>query len=223
MNNAPMTEAEFKERIAAERRNSRRAGVLFAKACAEGDVHAILAATDWVNETVDGWTYAMKLVGRLGNVSETTRNVFLSIWIETKFLPLMVGNRPVMAKALRVLMPGGYNGPALRLYRGTSAGERQRRLYGFSWTTRLEIARDKFGEHHRPAPDGAIVLETIAPPQAILLVREDEDYYDEGEVVVDPFRLGTVRVIERLSQISREEARSEEPAQDWPDDDDDNE
>jgi hypothetical protein len=32
----------------------------------------------------------------------------------------------------------------------------------------------------------------------VLLVRDDEVYYNEREVVVDPFRLGTVTVAERL-------------------------
>jgi hypothetical protein len=34
--------------------------------------------------------------------------------------------------------------------------------------------------------DGA-VLRTVAPASAILLVRKREDYYDEDEVVVDPY------------------------------------
>jgi hypothetical protein len=43
-----------------------------------------------------------------------------------------------------------------------------------------------------------VILEPLAPPEAILLVRQPEDYYDEGEIVVDPFRLGRVTVAERL-------------------------
>jgi hypothetical protein len=34
----------------------------------------------------------------------------------------------------------------------------------------------------------------------MLLIRQPEDYYDEGEVVVDPFRLGKIRLVERLEQ-----------------------
>ena len=45
---------------------------------------------------------------------------------------------------------------------------------------------------------GGVVLETLAPADAILLVRDDEEYYDEGEVVVDPFKLVRVTVAERL-------------------------
>ncbi len=38
----------------------------------------------------------------------------------------------------------------------------------------------------------------LGPAHAILLVREIEGYYDEGEVVVDPFKLGKVAVREQL-------------------------
>ena len=40
-------------------------------------------------------------------------------------------------------------------------------------------------------------METIAPADAILLVREDEDYYDEGEVVVDPYLLTGIKISTR--------------------------
>ena len=43
-------------------------------------------------------------------------------------------------------------------------------------------------------PDSGVVLETVAQPAAILLMREKEGYYDEGEIVVDPFRLNVVIV-----------------------------
>jgi hypothetical protein len=40
-----------------------------------------------------------------------------------------------------------------------------------------------------PALEGVIV-QTLAPPEAILLIRKPEKYYDEEEVIVGPFRLG---------------------------------
>jgi hypothetical protein len=36
------------------------------------------------------------------------------------------------------------------------------------------------------------LLEAVVAPRAILLIREEEDYDDEGEVVVDPYRLEAV-------------------------------
>ena len=83
------------------------------------------------------------------------------------------------------------------LYRGTGGYERKRRLYGFSWTNSLEIARNFAG--HWAAAEGGVILETVAPANAVLLVRKPENYYDEGEVVVDPFRLGPVLVKERFA------------------------
>jgi hypothetical protein len=45
--------------------------------------------------------------------------------------------------------------------------------------------------------DGA-VLRTVAPASEILLVGKREDYYDEDEVVVDPYKLAKIEIIERL-------------------------
>jgi hypothetical protein len=88
-------------------------------------------------------------------------------------------------------------GPALTLYRGTRSSERTRRLYGFSWSTEIESARRFAENHNHPEYDvKPIVLKTVAPPEAILLIREPSpDYYDEGEVVVDPYHLGKVEFV----------------------------
>ena len=47
-----------------------------------------------------------------------------------------------------------------------------------------------------------MLLETVAEPGTVHLRREDEGYYDESEVVVDPYRLGRVRVLARLPSVS---------------------
>jgi hypothetical protein len=110
-------------------------------------------------------------------------------------LPLRVGSRRVVADALQVLLPRNYTGSPLTLYRGTSNHER-RRLFGFSWTTDVAIAQ-KFAKHWAKHQTG-LVLRTLAPPTAVLLIRQPEDYYDEGEVVVNPYRLNKVEVSETL-------------------------
>jgi hypothetical protein len=48
-------------------------------------------------------------------------------------------------------------------------------------------------------PDSGVVLGVQAPPEAILLVRE-ADSYDEKEVVLDPYGLSGVHVVERLRE-----------------------
>ena len=151
----------------------------------------------------------MRRVARLPRASAKIRESFLSIWIEHKTLPLGVRDRRTMAAALRVLMPAANIGLSMTLYRGAAGVERRCRLYRFSWTSKLDIAR-KFAVHWqgrdlelqgRILPSTGVVLETVAPPNAILLVREQDGYYDEGEVVVDPFKLSRIKVFERLPAL----------------------
>lgn len=106
-------------------------------------------------------------------------------------------------------MPGASVISPLTLYRGTSYYERRYRRYGFSWTTDLVWARKFAKNWAKPVPTltdmtgpawGGVVMQTEAPPEAILLVRPPEGYYDEGEVVVDPFTLNTVKVAECLNE-----------------------
>jgi hypothetical protein len=85
--------------------------------------------------------------------------------------------------------------------RELSARERSRRLYGFSWTTSVKVARG-FAEHWQTAGNNAVVLETVASPEAILLVRRDKKHFNEREVVIDPFSLGIVTVALKLDARS---------------------
>jgi hypothetical protein len=183
-----------------ERREEMRVAAAVAKACADGDSAAFLAALGDLSWTVDGWRHAMMRIGRLGSVSPEIRAAFLPVWIESKTLPLRIGHRPTTAKGLRVLLAGNLRpaGP-LALYRGTTAYEARRRLYGFSWSTDRAKAAG-FAEGARRWPGGAAVLSATVEPDAVLLMREPEGYYDEGEVVVDPYRLRGVAVVERLAQ-----------------------
>jgi hypothetical protein len=199
--------ADVQAMILAERREARRAAAAFARVCAEGRADQLYNASLWLDERVDAWRPAMALVARLPRVAPEVRDAFVPVWVEHKMLALWVGHRPTLARALRVLMPRDYSGPALTLYRGTHTGERRRRLYQFSWTTDIATARS-FAAHWSDAADElqarsppidaqrGIVLKTVVPPEAVLLTRQPEDYYDEGEVVVDPFRLGKVDVVE---------------------------
>jgi len=49
--------------------------------------------------------------------------------------------------------------------------------------------------------EGVVLLASVSA-EAILLVRKPEDYYDEGEVVVDPFLIGKVKVVELITSPS---------------------
>ena len=176
------TDEDFRKEIARERRTSLAVATAFAKAAEAGDVEAFYQAVDMMQFAMEGWRLAITKVAKLLAVPDQIRDAFLPIWIETKMLPLKVGNRRVLADALRVLLPKCEIEGAMRLFRGAGGSERRRRAYGFSWTTRMDVAR-KFAEHWQPlkngdfvhSKDGGVVLETTAPADAVLLMREDPE------------------------------------------------
>ena len=201
--------AEFKAAIARENAESRSAARYFESMCKSGDADNLYNAAQRLHNTVDSWRLAMRRVARLPHVSAEIREAFVPIWVESKFIPLSVGHRPTMAAALRVLMRGDYSGGDLRLFRGTTLRERQRRLYSFSWTTKLEIA-ESFARRWNDAGTKSVVLTTLAPATAIFLKRQPDDDFDEDEVVVDPYRLDRVDLVVKNSSANGAVVRLEE-------------
>ena len=199
---------ELRDSLLEEERQNKQAAEAFARVCRDGDADNQYDAHLWLNECVDAWRPPMAKVAKLQSVSAEIQAAFLPIWVESKMLPLRVGHRPTMAAALRVLLPGGRLEHPLTLYRGTNIHERRRRIYGFSWTTDIATARS-FAEHWSQArlTNDGVILQTLAPPEVVLLIRQPEKYYDEGEVVVDPFRLDKVAIVEHLTARKLEEAK----------------
>ncbi len=157
-----------------------------------------------------------KFVREVRAVSPEIRSAFLDIWIESKMLPLHVGNHRVLSDAMRILLPS-YNGPPVRLFRGTGALGRRRRIYGLSWSADAAVA-ERFALERRQWPGGSVLLETLAPPEAIICqvnyppsYTQDEiedlrrecpdgiivDYHQEMEYVVDRRHLNGVHVVRR--------------------------
>ena len=202
MTDLDAAERDFRAALAAERAANLQGASAFAASCRAGDVEAMLRAVHFLNDqTIDGWRLAMRRIARLSAVSPEIRAEFLNIWIESKHFPLKVGHRPTVARALHVLMPPIALAEPLRLFRGASASERSWRRYGFSWSTQRNIA-ERFAAHASLGPGGAVLLETLAPIGSVHLRREGKGYYDEGEVVVDPYALEDVEVVARLAEGS---------------------
>src|SRR4029077_9200884 len=84
----------------------------------------------------------------------------------SKTLPRRVGDHRALCDAARVLLPK-YRGPAVHLFRGAGALERRRRAYGMSWSADVAAA-GRFAEEHRVMDGGSVLLETVAPPEAII-------------------------------------------------------
>jgi len=214
----------FAEQLRKERRAAKAAAESFVRACRTGDVAALYAAVNLINETtVGGWTVAMRAVARqVQTVSPEIQQAFLAVWIESKVLRLYVSDDLALCAAARVLLPS-YQGPGVRMFRGASAGERRQRIYGLSWTANVAVA-EKFARERQVWRGGSVLLETLAPPEAIICAvdypepfTQDEierlrseypniqitDFYEEREYVVDRRHLNDITVVRRYAQVGR--------------------
>ena len=110
-----------------------------------------------------------------------------------------------------------YAGPAVRLFRGAGFNEHRKRQYSLSWTHDRTVA-EQFARDYSELPDGSVILETIAPPAAIItqiqypepyteaereeMLRESisfDEYHHEREFLVDRRELGTVTIAQQFA------------------------
>lgn len=106
-----------------------------------------------------------------------------------------------LTKGLRCLLPV-YSGSGMTLYRGDGFESRRTRRYGMSWTSDKEVARDFAQGKARLCIGGGVLLETVAPPEAIICAPALlNNGYEEDEYIVDRRFLGGVRVIERYPEV----------------------
>jgi hypothetical protein len=162
------------------------------------------------------WRLACKEFVKLSSVPPEMRFAFQSAWTQHKRPALR--NHPLVCAAIHAMLPA-YTGPAVRLFRGASELERKRRAYGLSWTSDVAEA-ETFAEKYRAWPGGSVVLETLAPPAAVISkmeypepFTEEEraeipgahftEFHDEREHFVDRRRLTLVKVVRRLPESGR--------------------
>jgi hypothetical protein len=220
-----MSSFNMVEELRKEERARRNAAADFVRACQTGNVHKFYEAVDFINErTVGGWTTAIRKFGReIQVVSPDIQFAFQRVWIESKTLPRRVDDHAALCEAARILLPK-YQGPPVRLFRGAGAVERRRRAYGMSWSAQIAAA-ERFAEERRVMDRGSVLLETLAPPEAIIsaivypepfteaeiaelkarhpdvATEEPSGYGAEGEYVLDRRLLGAVQVIRRLAPL----------------------
>jgi len=101
----------------------------------------------------------------------------------------------VVIAAFRHLLPP-YSGPSLHLYRGELTSKHESRDYGFSWTTSLQIAQMFASRRMAVDNEPGILLETIAPVEAIIAGPAPTSPNREHEHIIDPHKLKDIRVIE---------------------------
>ena len=177
----------------------------------------LLEAADRLNLTCDGWRHAFQKVRLLRTVKPAIKQSFLTIWIESKHLALTAGDHRAVADALHVLMPR-YEGCTVRLFRGASAHERRRRIYGLSWSGDADVA-DRFARDWQRLDEGGVLLETLAPPNAV--ISAPGGHYHEREYLVDRRHLRGVKVVRKYlgpavkSAGRREKGTAAVPSRPW--------
>jgi hypothetical protein len=213
---------EAQHRRRDEQQRERATANEFVEACASGDVDRFNAAAATLNDMVGGWTRAYRLLVKKGpaHVSQEIRDWFQIVWFDSRTASHCDDKR--MLDALYILFTP-YGGPAVRLFRGAVAHEaRARTLCGASWTSDVEEA-DWFARDRQSAVNGAVVLETLVPREAIIsapgingshwLNDDGSRLYDEREYIVDTRRLQRKTIARRYPPISLEEWKARNDAE----------
>ncbi|CAH1696841.1 IncF plasmid conjugative transfer protein TraG [Hyphomicrobiales bacterium] len=197
--------AAFMEDIRREREQNRQAirEVVAAVRGGEADraLQAICHAADlYISRE------AFLRIARLPPAAPEIQDAFLMLFTSNgDSLRSMVNDDRVLARALRVLLRS-YSGPAVRLWRGELAANARYRRYGASWTVSRDVA-EAFAqsEIRRQSRGGTVVLETLAPPEAILCARAlhpDHLESNEQEFIVDRWKLNKVQIVSRFEPLA---------------------
>jgi hypothetical protein len=171
----------------------------FVDACHGTDVeafrHAIVGLSDKEASPL-AWRYAMQAIAiTQPRMVPELRRWFLLFWVSMPIAACVVDD-DLLRSALRILLPP-YCGPAVRLYRGTSAMER--RPYGLSWSTDAACALQHAENHTKTTGETSVVLETMALPEAIISAVSEmagtRSGVGERDYIVDGDRLDGVACI----------------------------
>jgi hypothetical protein len=161
-------------------------------------------AFEALGEDDEALTRAMRGVAKLPRPSTEFQSYCFDLWLRNgNYLRGQINGANVLAAGLRVLLPP-YTGPALLIYRGDSWFNRRRRTYGPSWTTSIEVAHHFASDMwRRTCVGGSVLLETMATAEAIVCAPgQIDNRYCEDEIVVEPRRLGKVKLVERFEQTA---------------------
>ncbi|HXF55292.1 MAG TPA: hypothetical protein VNK52_14340 [Hyphomicrobiaceae bacterium] len=161
----------------------------------------------------DLWPLAAEIADFL-TPSDTVRAWCLEWWVANgEDLRLDIADDAVLVALLRALLPP-YTGPDRQLYRSEFAVNASVGCWGVSWSASLRVAREFAHSARRKAPGGTVVATSRVPAAAIIarVPRSLDRARREREVLVDPKRLKSVRVVKRYAEqpiLSESLARAE--------------
>lgn len=141
---------------------------------------------------------ALKAIAGI-SAGKKIKKSFLSAWqTNSETLRIEVDDDRILNAALWNLLPL-YQGPDMKLYRGETFNNRRRRTYGQCWSSDIEVARCFMRNQANMSMQGGVLLETMAPANAIIcapcLISDERNEY---EYVVDRQFLLTVKCLERM-------------------------
>lgn len=207
-----LTLNQFRAEQREKRRLERSVVRDFVEGARAGDECRVARAFEAFEEerVLHGWKKGMRAIAKVDDVPIEFRERFLrGPWlVKGDHIRQEVLNDRILLDALRSLLPH-YRGPARTLFRGDSMYNRQRRTYGPSWTESIEVARQYAEGTWRTFKGGSVLLETRAPPEAVICAPAMfDDRYAEREYIVDRRRLSAVKVVQRFSQLDLKEPTS---------------
>jgi hypothetical protein len=169
------------------------AAVQLLRAVECGDAAAFREAATRVSGFDDCWNYALEEILRVQpSISPAIRREVLDTWAwQGRVMRCSAYGDGLLVDAMRHIL-GHYRGPARRLYRGERLAAYERGDIGIAWSKHRRVA-----EWFARWPEGGVVLETIAPPRAILgrVPSWSNGGLYLGEYLVDPRLLESVSVV----------------------------
>ena len=166
-----------------------------------GDADTFFGLIVEIDQALDGWRPLFRAITRGGVRPPADFGRRFSDLMSTHgdHIRQECGDDLTLVRALRVIFPP-HEGVALRLYRGEGAENRRRRTYGASWSLDREVAASFAQGLWQSSRGGSVLLETDAPPEAIVMVMRGGHHGAEREVLVDRRRLTGTRVLRRYPQ-----------------------
>jgi hypothetical protein len=146
---------------------------------------------------------AYELLADPNDLDAKARSAFLAVWTESgHHIRREVADDIVLLDALRCLLPG-YAGPSIQLFRGETWNDFSYQTYGMCWTSSREVGEGFARGWNAANPGGGVLIETLAPPSAILAKSSTTGVCGwESEYIVDRRRLNDIHQLARFPEIS---------------------
>jgi hypothetical protein len=142
------------------------------------------------------WREALSRLTTGTSPNEVVGRALLWFWISYGFhVGSSLKGDPILVDVFKYLLPP-YRGPALKLYRGELHSRHLERIYGISWTPKLDVA-NMFANRRSGVDGRGVTLELEATPDMIAASPgEHTSWLGEEEYVIDPRLIRGVRVLD---------------------------